>query len=217
MEDSHYIKVDGVVMKPRRKVKDNAVVGCFKRLTKKLYPIQAKRTWTKQGSWLRKIICACLIANLLFFVVSLAMIGFEPMAMNLILATWAYSVYLTMNELSIILYIVFLIGATINGIYWLKENDNLAFPLTNSQIMGFGMNMMTHLVSIYYLGRAYYYFRKTGGIKGLNPTTDLPEEKALRHVKAGANKVAEVAHKKMDEADKKDIEKDDEFLAIKAA
>tara|TARA_B110000285_G_C14898755_1_gene502150 strand:+ start:330 stop:512 length:183 start_codon:yes stop_codon:yes gene_type:complete len=60
------------------------------------------------------------------------MIGFEPMAMNLILATWAYSVYLTMNELSILLYIVFLIGATINGIYWLKENDNLAFPLTNS-------------------------------------------------------------------------------------
>tara|TARA_B110000285_G_C14898755_1_gene502151 strand:+ start:516 stop:764 length:249 start_codon:yes stop_codon:yes gene_type:complete len=82
--------------------------------------------------------------------------------------------------------------------------------------MGFGMNMVTHLVSIYYLGRAYYYFRKTGGIKGLNPT-DLPEDKVLKHGKTVANKVAEVAHNKMDEAEKKDIEKDDEFLAIKAA
>ena len=82
--------------------------------------------------------------------------------------------------------------------------------------MGFGMNMVTHLVCIYYLGRAYYYFRKTGGIKGMNPTHDLPEDKALKHGKAIAGKVADVAHNQMDKAEKKDVENDDAFLAIKA-
>mgnify|MGYP001001306001 CR=1 FL=1 len=45
--------------------------------------------------------------------------------------------------------------------------------------MGFGLNMISHLACIYYVGRSYYYFRKSGGIKGLNPTTDLPEDKAI--------------------------------------
>ena len=74
--------------------------------------------------------------------------------------------------------------------------------------------MVVHLVCIYYVGRAYYYFRKTGGIKGMNPTKDLPEDRALRAGKNAVNLAADKAHQKMDEAD---MEKDDGFLAIKEA
>ena len=76
------------------------------------------------------------------------------------------------------------------------------------------MNLVVHVACIYYVGRAYYYFRKTGGIKGLNPTKDLPEDKALRVGTKAVNLAVDQAHKKMDEGD---MEKDDGFLAIKEA
>ena len=77
--------------------------------------------------------------------------------------------------------------------------------------MGFGLNMTCHLACIYLVGKSYFYFRKTGGIKGSNPTKDLPEDKALKKGKSIANAVAEKAHEKMDKAD---IEKDDGFAAV---
>ena len=77
--------------------------------------------------------------------------------------------------------------------------------------MGFGLNMISHLACIYYVGRSYFYFRKSGGIKGLNPTKDLPEDKAIAKTRVVADAVIEKAMKKMDEAD---MEKDDGFKAI---
>ena len=44
--------------------------------------------------------------------------------------------------------------------------------------------MGAHLICIFFLGKTYYYFRKTGGIKGLNPTKDLPEDRVMRKGKA---------------------------------
>ena len=123
MDEDQYLKVNGVTVKPKRKEK-HQVRGCFQRLFSKLYPVMPKRTWTKQGAWLRSMIVTCLVSHFVFFVVGLVMIGFEPMFMNLVLATWSYSVYLTLNEISIILYILLLIGVTINGCYWIEENSN---------------------------------------------------------------------------------------------
>ena len=123
MENDNYLKVNGVTARPRRRVKENPCIGCFKRLFKKLYPVNPKKAWTKQGIWLRRMIIVCLISHFVFFVVGLVMIGFEPMAMNIILAVWSYSVYLTLNELSIILYVILICGVTINGFYWIEENS----------------------------------------------------------------------------------------------
>ena len=77
--------------------------------------------------------------------------------------------------------------------------------------MGFGMNMTAHICCIYFVAKSYYYFRKTGGIKGLNPTKDLPEDRAHKKIAAVVNVVADKAHAKMDEAD---MEKDDGFAAV---
>ena len=98
------------------------------------------------------------------------MIGFEPMFMNIILLTWSYSCYLTLNELSVVLYVFFILLATINGVYWIDKNDTYQYPLEDTQILGFMCNMAMHCVNMYQVGKAYYVFRKTGGIKGLNPT-----------------------------------------------
>ena len=41
---------------------------------------------------------------------------------------------------------------------------------------------------LFYVMKAYFFFRKTGGIKGLNPVTDLAEERVLRTADALSRK-----------------------------
>ena len=44
--------------------------------------------------------------------------------------------------------------------------------------MGLVVICCFYSLNIYFIGHAYWSFRKTGGIKGLNPTTNLAEERA---------------------------------------
>ena len=74
---------------------------------------------------------AC-FSHILFFCISLAMVGFQPMMLNGFLATWAYSCYLTLNELSIVLYLIFLVAITISGIYWGHEQDQTRWGLAQT-------------------------------------------------------------------------------------
>ena len=61
-----------------------------------------------------------------------------------------------------------------------------------------------YVLNIYYIGRAYFHFRKTGGIKGDRTFgKKLPEEKALEKGKALANKAGEAIENKIDAADNK--------------
>ena len=47
-------------------------------------------------------------------------------------------------------------------------------------------------------------FRKTGGIKGLGVTTNLPEEKAMKKGKKAAEKAGAYVEKKIDEANERE-------------
>ena len=90
----------------------------FKKIFSKLYPAKMKYCWTTQGDWLRKMLGAAVICHCLFFIISLAIVGFWTMFINFILACWAYSVYLTMAEWSNLLYIIFLMAATLWGLFY---------------------------------------------------------------------------------------------------
>ena len=114
--DNDYVRADE---KPRRNFNKE---GCFMRCTKKifmrLYPAQKKHAWTKQGQWLRTMLGTACAAHILFFVVALAFVGFQTMLVNLVLASWSYSVYLTLNQCSVFLYIFFLMAATFIGLFY---------------------------------------------------------------------------------------------------
>ena len=113
-----------------------------------------------------------LVAHLLFFIVALGLVGFQTMIIDFMLACWAYSVLLTLNECSIILYMFFLLSASFVGLFYGMEKKT-----ANFQIMGLLSNVAVYLCIVYFIGRAYFYFRKNGGIKGLSPVVEVPGSK----------------------------------------
>ena len=64
--------------------------------------------------------------------------------------------------------------------------------------MGVLVNCGFYCVNIYFIGQAYYSFVKSGGIKGLNPTTNLPEDKVLNKAKSLVNKGGQIIEKRVD-------------------
>ena len=67
------------------------------------------------------------------------------------------------------------------------------------------------------MGRAYFYFRKTGGIHGLASTRDLPEDKLLAKGVELAKKGAEKAEQALDKEAAKEKTADLEANAVNAA
>ena len=62
--------------------------------------------------------------------------------------------------------------------------------------------MFMYCFNIFYIGKAYFNFRKTGGIKGdRSQYNKLPEEKYLEKAKDLANKGGEALEKRIDAAD----------------
>ena len=101
------------------------------------------------------------------------------MIINLMLAAWSYSVYLTLNEWKVGMYFLFLFASTFSGLFYGLEQKKESI-----QKMGLIINCSFYCLNIYFIGQAYYSFRKSGGIKGLKPTTNLAEERIAR--RAGA-------------------------------
>ena len=64
------------------------------------------------------MILSALVSHCIFFVLALALVGFETMLVDLLLASFAYSVYLTLNECSIFIYIFFLMSGTFIGLFY---------------------------------------------------------------------------------------------------
>jgi len=75
-------------------------------------------TFTGWGKVLKYYLFSATILHSLFFGVSLALIGFEPMFYNMWLALLAYSCYLTLNNCTICTYVTFLFFAIVGGLTW---------------------------------------------------------------------------------------------------
>lgn len=141
----------------------------------------------------------------IFFGVSLALIGFEPMFYNMWLALLAYSCYLTLNNCTICCYVTFLTFAITGGLTWgiaytgsggaevscdrtaagiaadkaagktekdssctHNNNGSLNGGLSGTQSIALFTCIGMYILMFYLVGRALWYFRKTGGIRGLN-------------------------------------------------
>ena len=130
--DDNFTKTDDVsieIERPKRN-KDGCMSRLFKKIFFALYPSHPKKTWTKQGEWLRKMLLMAIILHCVFFIASLALIGFETMVINLLLCCWAYSVYLTLNQCSIILYIFFLLSGASCGLFYGLGKKTQSYQIT---------------------------------------------------------------------------------------
>ena len=128
----------------------------------------------------------CTFAHMCFFVISLAFVGFEAMIFALLLGTWSYSCYLTLREWSVGLYILFSLATAFYLLY-----AGAGFDAESTQVVGLLANSGFDVCAAYYTARAYYYFRKTGGIHGLGGVKELPEEKMLAQAATLAAKGAD--------------------------
>ena len=70
------------------------------------YPSRPKFAHTKEGESMRRSLLLQVVLHLLFFIVGLAYIGFESMITEIIWGLWAYSVYLTLREMQILVYLI---------------------------------------------------------------------------------------------------------------
>ena len=120
----------------------------------------------------------------LFFVVALAITGFTQMMTSLFFATMSYSVYLTLREWSIIMYIILLVFLSFTTVMdrfqnsqYYKLNDNQLAPL------GFFLQVGMQGMAAYFISRSYYFFRKTGGIHGLRGVNELMEDRLMGKAK----------------------------------
>jgi hypothetical protein len=118
------------------------------------YPADAKVPQTAQGRRVRKtMILMCTIHIILFFF-SFAVVGFNSMLLNLIMAAWTYSIILTLREKQMVFYLLVLaIGIT-------EGTMNLLFEeLGNLQILGKMINIVIYLAIGYFVAKNYYFFR----------------------------------------------------------
>ena len=170
----------------------NIFIRCFKKIFIKMYPSGAKTLYTSQGIWLRRMAVVFLFLDIIFTVFSLAMVGFLPMIQDLCLACLGYSMYLTIREWVVMLYLLLKLVFGL-GLIW-QDQSNMSYLEQTNTIMKFGQiaNATFHLLSVFFVGKAYYYFRKNGGIWGTRG-----KERCLREgliEKAGVF-VTNVAHR----------------------
>jgi hypothetical protein len=169
------------------------------------------------------------ILHTLFIGIALALTGFEPMFYNMGLALLAYSCYLTLNNCTICLYCTALIFAISGGLTWgiaytgtstskmhcedAKDpktgETTTGKDCTSTHTSGGGLNgcqawslfccLGMYICCGFLIGRALWFFRKTGGIRGLNKTDGLIEDKII----GGAAYIGKaVASKSSDAIDK---------------
>jgi len=200
-------------------------------------------TFTGWGAKLKYYLFAAAILHCIFFVVSLALIGFEPMFYNMWLALLAYSCYLTLNNCTICTYVTSLVFAIAGGLTWAIAYQGTSTThlvckgsapaakgtstdatsttagstgkdCTSDSSSGGGLNgtqtismlvcMGMYCLMFFLVGRALWFFRKTGGIRGLNARTGLIEDKLFSGAKAIGGAVASKGSAAMDQQDKAD-------------
>ena len=84
---------------------------CGEKLFFYLYPSDRKEIpdENKPGLWLRCMLLIAVVVHMGLSFFSLAIVGFYPLVINLIQASWSYSCQLTMRERQIVIYLVLLL------------------------------------------------------------------------------------------------------------
>jgi hypothetical protein len=126
-----------------------------------LYPKEDLIPFYKQGEVMKRTLGWACMAHCLFFTTSLAFVGFQSTIYNCILACWSYSLYLTLNQWQVWLYIIFLGGCITMGIMF----GYMASPLIHQKVF-LVINMVFYLVVIIFVIKDYIPFAMNGGLYG---------------------------------------------------
>ena len=110
---------------------------------------------------MRTVLLIALLAHILLFLLTFAIVGFVEMLVNLTMSAWVYSCFLTVRETCVIIYIVLTIFASLECTASLFQGG-----LGNLQLFGKMINLASHCFLVYLVTRAYYFFRKSGGLHG---------------------------------------------------
>ena len=146
------------------------VLDCLERAFFRLFPSTRKETENPNGDWLR---CVNAIATFIHFGMALfcmALVGFPPMILNILQCIWSYSVYLTLREREMCLYLLALLAQIAQSLCFLfrgEEKPTGAFQTggTIGNIVGCGVLLVVG-------GRALWLFHDTGGLHYKNPEKD---------------------------------------------
>lgn len=123
------------------------------------YPSRPKFTHTEQGRSMRSTMLWMVVMHWIFFLVAFTFIGFKPMICQMAWGLWAYSTYLSLREMQIVLYIATMVmGIGYKAIHFADyEQMQLLVYVLETVFLGVG---------VYLVGLAYWEFRKAGGVKG---------------------------------------------------
>ena len=138
----------------------NCCVSCIIRTFKKMYPSHPKIAYTIQGQKLRSKEKLFTFLNIVGCVLSLAFLGFGPMADCAMLLAFSYSAYLTLREWVIVLHICLTFCSVFQTLNTLAAVSHMNQQFICFIIIGF------FLYQGFFVSRYYFKFRKFGGIKG---------------------------------------------------
>ena len=142
----------------------------------RLYPTMKKQAETEEGQWLR---CCCAISTVVhfcLFVFCMALVGAPSMLLNLFQSAVIYSCYLTLRERELAVYIVLVCGQILQSIFYFvggEEGESLGAFQTGG---GIGNAVACGLL-LFANGKAWYAFRMSGGLHGLDVNKPLLEDK----------------------------------------
>ena len=120
---------------------------------------------------------ACLCKRNFLFFFCLAVVGFIPMLANFLLSCWSYSCYLTIREKEIVIYLVLLGFGSIQGGLSLMHD-----VLGNFQVLGKIINLVTYCMLMFIVGKCYYAFRHSGGLRGMGQKSAFLEDQILKTI-----------------------------------
>ena len=172
--------------------------NCIEGFIFKLYPSSPKQVETEEGSWLRKTLGIATFVHFGLLVMCLAAVGFWPMLINMFQCMSAYSCYLTLREKQAWIYMFMIFIQTLYLVLHLLgigEPED-AKPEAAFQMLGYLICLTFCCINGYLVGRAVYFFRKTGGLHGTLETGATPllleDKTGGEYARAGAEVVGEV-------------------------
>ena len=164
--------------------------GTLERLFFSLYPSSRKVAETAEGDWLRRMLFVAMIIHAGLAAWALALIGFVPMILNLLQLAWSYSCYLTLREREVLVYMILLLGQFIYNMCCLLGTHDGDEDLTSIQQLGKMVSAVLCVLLGYTVGKAYYDFRKSGGLHGDLKGGEAPlliEDRIADQVSRGVN------------------------------
>ena len=127
-----------------------------------LWPKNKKEIRTDAGHFLRCCMLVATVTNCLMYFVCIAIVGFLPMLLSILKAAWAYSCYLTLREREIAVYFIFLVASLVCSLWTIFDDDKKG----NVQVLGHLINIAINFLLGMYIAKAWYTFRKSGGLHG---------------------------------------------------